>query len=176
MLSIQKLLEEHATPKQVNKGEYWIREGQYAKSIAFVSEGYLRSFQIDYKGNDVSVNFFQSQQFCGAYYSFYAQAPALFTIEALTDCKLQLIAYDTLMHFYQDNLEVNIMGRQLIEEVCIQKDLRIAKMLQLDAEQRYQWFLNAYPDLIKVTQLRHIASFLGMKAETLSRIRRKPIT
>lgn len=153
-----------------------MREGQYASQLAFIESGYLRTYQIDFNGNDVTINFHAPNSFCGSFYSFYTQQPALDNIVAISDCVIRTIAYEQLMALYEQELEVNILGRKIIEQVCIQKDVRIAKMLQSNGEERYRWFLAEYPDIFQVAQMRHIASFLGVKPETLSRIRRKMIS
>ena len=173
METFQDFLEQKTTVKHFEQGEHFIREGQYARHVAFIESGFLRSYQIDYKGNEVTINFFESGSFCSSYYSFYSRQPSLENIAAITDCTLRLITYEELMGLFDKNLEVNKMGRRLVEDVCIRKDLRIAKLLQLDAESRYLWFEQEYPNIMAVAQMRHIASYLGVQPETLSRIRKK---
>ncbi len=163
-------------PKLLTKGEHYVREGQYVNTIAFIQEGYIRTYQIDYQGNDTTLDFHGPNTFCGSYYGFYTHQKALDNLEAITDCRVALLTYDHLMSMYERSLNINILGRKIIEQVCINKDLRIAKMLQSNAEQRYVWFTENYPDLLPVAQQRHIASFLGIQPETLSRIRRKLMT
>ena len=173
MDKFQAFLDAHTRVMQLKKGDYFIREGQYARQVAYIESGFLRTYQIDYKGNDVTINFFEPGYFCSSYYSFYSKAPSFENLVAITDCTLRLLTYENLMAIYENDLEANRIGRLNIEKVCIKKDLRIAKMLQLDAENRYLWFQQEYPDLMQVAQMRHIASFLGIQPETLSRIRKK---
>lgn len=178
-MQIQKFLEyfkDQIQLESLSKNDYFASEGQYSKKIAWIKTGFIRSFQIDYKGNDVSLNFFQPGEFCGAYYAFYSQQPSVENLIAMTDCELYTIRYEELMKAYQGHLELNIFGRKSIEEVCIRKDFRIAKLLQLNAEGRYKWFLETYPEIYKIAQGKHIASFLGIQPETLSRIRKKLIS
>ncbi len=171
-----KVLSDQLIRREILKGEYFVHEGQSSNQIAFVQSGYLRTYQIDYQGNDVTINFHTPGAFCGSYYGFYTKMPALDNMIAITDCILQTISYESLMALYEDSLAANKMGRKIIEQVCITKDFRIAKMLQTNGEDRYRWFLETYPEIIRVAQMQHIASFLGMKPETLSRIRRKIIS
>ena len=84
-----------------------------------------------------------------------------------------MIPYDKLMSLYDHSLEANIIGRKLVEDVCIEKDIRISKLLKLDALQRYKWFMEEYPEFLLNVPIKYVASFLGMKRETISRIRKK---
>ncbi len=164
------------TIRHLKKGEYLVREGEKVDTLGYIAEGYLRTFQIDYNGNDITTNFHGPNTYCTSYYGFYARKQALDNIVAITDATIYLIGYDTLMTLYKNSLEINVAAREIIEQVCIQKDFRIAQMLKLDGKDKYLWFLEAYPDIIKVAQMNHISSFLGIKPETLSRIRRKVIS
>ncbi|MBR9919728.1 MAG: Crp/Fnr family transcriptional regulator [Bacteroidetes bacterium] len=174
--SIWKKLQAYSTEKLLHKDEYFVREGQYVKSIAFVNDGMLRSYQIDYKGNDITTNFFPAGKFCSSYYSLYKEAPSFENVVALTKTKLLLIPYAPLMEAFEHDLEVITFNRKSVEEVCIQKDIRIAKMLQLDAKNRYLWFQESHPEVMKIAPLKHIASYLGINPETLSRVRREIIS
>ncbi len=155
------------------KGTHFVKSGDAVKTLAFIVDGYLRTYQIDFKGNDVTTNFHKPNEYCASYYGFYAQKPALDNIVAITDVTLYTISHTNLMALFEHDLSINIEARKIIEQVCIEKDFRIAQLLKLDGKDRYLWFLETYPSLIKVAQLNHIASFLGLSPETLSRIRRK---
>jgi hypothetical protein len=71
---------------------------------------------------------------------------------------------------------VNVFGRTILEKACVERDLRLKKILHLKATEKYEWFLENYADIYKVSKLADIASFLGIKPETLSRVRRKIIS
>lgn len=167
---------ERAVEHKVAKGAHWVQAGAPVHQLAYLKSGYLRTYQIDYKGQDVTVEFHGPKQFCSSYYGFYTDEPALDSIVAMTDCELLLISYETLMELYAQHPELNRLGRLLIEQVCIRKDLRIAKMLQSDGKGRYEWFLETAPEVAKVAPLKHIASYLGLQPETLSRIRRRMLS
>jgi len=169
----QNVFLEQLQTRSFSKGEHYVREGQYINTIAFIQEGFIRTYQIDYQGNDTTLEFHEPHSFCGSYYGFYTHQPALDNLVAITDCRLGLITYEQLMSFYEKSINFNIFGRKIIEQVCINKDLRLSIMLQSDAEERYRWFMDKHSELLQVAQLRHIASYLGIQPETLSRIRRK---
>ena len=141
-----------------------------------MESGLLHAYQIDSKGNAITTNFFQRGAFCGSYYSFYRQSPALDSIKAITETRIYTIGFERLQKLFQDDMVINQIGRLAIEQVCIAKDIRLSKMLKLDAKARYLWFLEEYPMVIEQSPLKFIASYLGMKPESLSRIRKELIS
>jgi len=169
LLALQKEL----TPKQVKKGALFISYEQIIRHIALVEKGYLRTYHIDEKGNEVTTEFSSPCTFCTSYYSFYTQRPAFEFIEAITDCSLHLLSYNSLQKLYAQSFAMNVFGRTILEKSCIERDLRLKKIMHMTAKEKYEWFLDMYPEVYKTAKLIHIASFLGIKAETLSRIRRK---
>lgn len=172
-MKISEIFLEITKNKSLKKSEHYILEGNKVNTIAYVESGFLRTYQIDYKGDDITTNLHAPNSFCGSYYGFYTRAFSIENIVAITDVELRLVSYERLMSFYENELEANIFGRQIIEKVCIEKDIRISKLLKLDAKERYLWFLEEYPEFILNIPIKYIASYLGMKKETISRIRKK---
>ncbi|KEO72676.1 Crp/Fnr family transcriptional regulator [Anditalea andensis] len=168
-----EILEKHFKTYQLHIGEYFVKEGQYSKVIGYVESGLLHAYQKDYKGETITTNFFLPGSFCGSYYSFYRQAPALESIKAITEVRILTIGYDKLQALFREDHIINQLGRLAIEEVCIAKDVRFSKMLTLGAKDRYLWFIKEYPSVLEKSPLKHIASYLGMKPESLSRIRKE---
>lgn len=162
-----------AESKSFKKNEHYIMEGQKVNTIAYIESGYLRTYQIDFKGDDITTNLHAPNSFCGSYYGFYLKQPSIENIVAVTNVTIKLISYEKLMLLYEDSLEMNILGRKIIEKVCIDKDIRISKFLKLDAKDRYLWFIEEYPEFVLNVPVKYIASYLGMKKETISRIRNR---
>jgi len=176
MITESELIERHFQSIELKAGDDFVKEGQYSKQIGYVEAGLLRSYQIDHTGDEITTNFFTEGSFCGSFYSFYRQAPALDFVVAVTDVKIHTIGYNTLQSLFQDDLTLNKMGRLAIEKVCIEKDIRLSKMLKLDAKERYLWFIEDSPAVFEQSPLKYIASYLGMKAESLSRIRKEMVS
>ncbi|MBL7843524.1 MAG: Crp/Fnr family transcriptional regulator [Cyclobacteriaceae bacterium] len=176
MMPFPDSLKKYFSARDLTAGEYFVKEGETSKTIAFVNSGFLLSYQIDHKGEEVATTFFTPDNFCGSFYSFYEQKPSFENIVALTKVSLQVIHFETLHDLFKDSFEANGYGRKMIEQVCIQKDIRISKMLKLDAKNRYLWFMESYPEILMQVPLKFIASYLGMSPETLSRVRREIIS
>jgi len=169
----QVVFKEAMSARRLKKGEYFITEGQFSIHLALIESGYLRTFHLDHNGNEVTTEFNGPGAFCSSYHSFYSQRPAYESIEAITDCHLFLISFDALQKLYAHSLPVNIMGRKALEKACMDRDYFLKKIIHLPAKDKYEWFLNVYPEVHRSARLGDIASFLGIKQETLSRIRRK---
>lgn len=175
-MEFSDILTEYSEEIQLKQGDFFVEEGKRSTKIGYVSSGLLHSYQIDQKGNQVTTNFFSSGNYCGSFYAFYCQKPALDSIEAINDVRMHIISFDRLHELFESSLELNQIGRKSIEEVCIQKDLRLSQMLKMSATERYLSFVKSHPEVIKYSPLKYIASYLGMKPESLSRIRREIIS
>lgn len=156
------------------KGSHFIVNGQMCPYLAIVETGYLRVYHPDGKGNEITTEFFRPGIFCSSYFGFYSRTAAYESIQCITDCELHLISLTALEGLYAESFQINSFGRRVLEKVCMDKDFVLKRVIHLSATEKYKWFLKAYPDVAAVAKLGHVASFLGMKQETLSRVRRRP--
>jgi len=162
--------------KKLKQHTLFISEGKKCNYMAFILSGFMRTFYVDEDSREITSDFSLQNSFTSAWYGFYTRKASLESIEAITDCEVVLISYDALQKLYATSFGMNVMARRVLEYACIQRDLRVKKMISLDGFDRYQWFMKEFGDIYKVAQLQQIASFLGIKPETLSRIRRKIIS
>ena len=144
--------------------------------MAFILRGFMRTFYMDEESREITTEFSLQNTFTSSWYGFYMRQASLESVEAITDCEVVLISYNALQKLYATSFGMNVMGRKVLENACIQRDIRVKNMISLAASDRYQWFVKEFGDVYKGAQLQHIASFLGIKPETLSRIRRKIIS
>jgi CRP-like cAMP-binding protein len=172
----QEMVRNAVTRKKINKNDFFVTEGKPASQLAFIEAGVMRKFQVTEEGEEITSEFIGPGVFCGAYYSFYMQQPSFEYIQALTDCDILTLSYHDLQQLYKTSFHFNVFGRRFIEQSCIQKEFRARKIISLPARERYEWFVDEFPEINKVAQVQHIASYLGMNPETLSRIRRKLIS
>jgi CRP/FNR family transcriptional regulator, anaerobic regulatory protein len=168
-----ELFKAELKPNFIKKGRPFILAGQISRYIAIIEEGYLRTYHLNEDTNEVTTEFNQPGMFCSSFYSFYTGQPSLEYIKAITDTKILLLSHTSLQKLYSLSFGINVFGRRVLEKACIERDLRLIKVMHLSAKEKYKWFLEKYPEVYKVSQLSHIASFLGIKPETLSRTRRK---
>ncbi len=158
--------------QKVKAGTIILREGEMANYVYFVRKGLLRGFHFE-EGNDITSWIMKELDLMLSVYGFFTRQPSRDTIEALEDCELVYFDYDTLEHIYEKFIEFNINGRKLTQRYYVLSEERSLLLRNHKATERYQYMLDHYPDLVKRVQLQHLASYLGMSKETLSRIRKK---
>ena len=102
---------------------------------------------------------------------FTAIKIATLTVESITDCKVIEFNAKELEEIYNLYPEFETFQRKNLERHLVSMHKRILNQLQLTAEERYDLFLEQYPDIEQHTPNYHIASYLGITQQSLSRIR-----
>ena len=156
--------------------EYFLRMGEMSSKIGFITEGLFRIFHTDIKGNEYTKNFKSSGQFVSSLAALLLASPSKLSIQALENSELICIHYDNILKLADKNLQWQILLRKNIEADYLEKEKRESDLLYYDAKERYLHFIYEHPDWDARIQQRFIASYLGMTAETLSRIRSKPVS
>ncbi len=157
--------------KNVKKGESFIQAGELSKDMGFILEGLFRLYYIDEEGNDYTKAFSRTGQFLISYSAIVQERPSFFYIEALQDSQILLFEYQRFSNMIQKDIRWYPFAYKLLENVYIMKELREKSFLLDNAEQRYRDFKKQYADVENQIKLYHVASFLGIKPETLSRLR-----
>ena len=124
-----------------------------------------------HKRKDVTNWFAKENEFVTSMYSFVSRNPSLETIEALEDSELDFISYKDLNELYSTYAELNMLGRIFIEKYYVELEERANSFQFQSAKARYAHFLEKNSTLFRRVKLGHIASYLGITKETLSRIR-----
>lgn len=155
----------------LRKNEILINEGDIANVIAFTNKGYLRvSFNHD--GEEITRDITPLNTFATALPSFIKQKPSYEIISAITDCELFVIKKHDLDNLYNKYPKWERLGRRIIEDMFVDAQHRLYLFITETAEVRYKLFLKRYPDMIHDVPLRFIADFLGIKIQSLSRLRK----
>jgi CRP-like cAMP-binding protein len=156
--------------KNLKKKEHLIREGSVCNFIGFVSSGMFRSY---IRNNDEEFNndFYFEHDFVSAYTSFLTQAPTNCNIEALADSTIHYISYEKLNKLIaQDNAFLKL-GKYISDTYFIRKCKRETSFLKHSAAERLEALSSLYPGIEQRVSQYHIASYLGVKHESLSRIK-----
>ena len=159
------------TIKVVNKKEILIREGQTIRHLYFVLDGLLRVYYIQ-DGQEVNARFSQEGDVIFSIAAFYNQQPENTTIESLEPTTLAFIAFDELKKLYTKHLELNYIARVISDKYLLQNEQQLYALRRLTTKERWLNFNQHHHDLVQRISLQHIASYLGMNLETLSRVRK----
>lgn len=153
-------------------GEHIMREGDTCRRIALVVKGLTRSYYIS-DGKDITSRFMEEGFILTSWMSYYTQKPGNEFVEALEDTSLACIDYAAIQKLYQELPIANIIGRKQTEYAFYLSEQRTQLLRKQRAEKKYELFLTYHPNLIKRVALKHVATYLGINEETLSRIRSK---
>jgi len=165
---VQSLFKE----KRYKKGDLFLAEGQICKQVGFVVSGLLR-YYINHDGEEKTYAFSQENNYVCNYESFLPQRPSSKIIQALEDAEMLVISYDDLQQLYAHIREGERFGRMAIEAVFVQLLADITSFYIETPELRYQRFIKNHPDLQQRVSQYHIASYVGVKPQSLSRIRKR---
>jgi len=157
--------------KEVPKGSILIRQGQTVDKIFFVTGGCLRSYCIDKNGKEHTLHFAIKENWISDYIAIHGNESATLTIECLTESKIIEFNSKKINGMLTLFPELEPFQRRNLERLFVSLQKRILNQLQLSAAERYDLFLEEYPDIEKHTRNYHIASYLGITQESLSRIR-----
>ncbi|MEO0895225.1 MAG: Crp/Fnr family transcriptional regulator [Bacteroidota bacterium] len=154
------------------KGHVLLEEGQFSDNIYFVGKGCVRQYMV-IEGEEKTTNFFSEGQWVISADSLIEQEAAKHYLSCLEDCQLVIGDDQKAAALYKEYPHFADIGRQIIERAFASQQCLLASYVTLSAEQRYLSLQAARPDLIQRVPQYHLASFIGVKAETLSRIRKR---
>ncbi len=146
---------------------------KHAPILYFITEGAIREYIIDDKGNDISVWFGFENDVAVCLASFISEQPSYTGLQALEDVKTYGIHRAALYQLYDSHPEIERLGRLLTERYFITTEVYRRGFHHLSAAQRYEQLIANSPKIIQRVPITHIASYLGVSLETLSRIRAK---
>ncbi len=163
-------LAEMVIKRELPKGTLLLEEGKTCKYLNFLESGFARAFYYQ-DGKKITSWFAFENDIVASMYSFTTQKPSFENIEIIENSVFHSIYFEQLEKLYRKYPEFNLIGRLLIEKYFIELEERILSLQIQPAKERYQKILKNQPELLQRASLGHIASYLGISQETLSRIR-----
>jgi CRP-like cAMP-binding protein len=153
------------------KGMFYLRNGQTCKKVSFINEGLFKMSVVDSTGSEKIIEFLGAPQFVTDYISFLNQKPTDCDIVALKASILESIHFSDLQKLYEHSSNFQKIGRLLAEQNFIRFGERI-KSQSISPQERYRLLCENTNLMLEVPQYM-IASYLGVSAEWLSKIRSK---
>ncbi|WP_336836454.1 Crp/Fnr family transcriptional regulator [Sphingobacterium siyangense] len=150
-----------------------LTQGQLCNSIYFVDTGALRAFYLDVSGRESTIMFAIKDWWITDMYCFINALPAMLTIDTIEDSIIYQLQKKDLEKLYLTVPKFERFFRILMQNAYIREQLRVIQNLSLTAEERFDIFLNKYPDVANKVKQKQIASYLGITPEFLSMIKRK---
>lgn len=171
---IEQELEVKVHCKVYQKDSFFVKQGQIISSLFIIEKGLVRSFYIK-DGKEINDWFVFENTPLGATMPLFFNRPLLQNIQFLETSTIYYISNIDLNTCYNKYNQMNTIGRRMTEELYRVTEERIWSLQTESAEQRYQSLLKSEPQILQRVSLGHIASYLGITQETLSRISNKRI-
>ncbi|MBC8083780.1 MAG: Crp/Fnr family transcriptional regulator [Hymenobacter sp.] len=159
-------------PLLLPKKALLLREGDICRHVAYIESGCLRYFY-NVNGEEHTGQFFFEHGWYTDYDSFLRRVPSIQNIQALEPCRLWLLPRDDLYRFYDERPVFERFGRLMAEQAFQGLRTRNDALLNLTPEERYLRLVQDRPKVVERVPQHYIASHLGLKPESLSRIRKR---
>ncbi|RUT68927.1 Crp/Fnr family transcriptional regulator [Flavobacterium cupreum] len=156
--------------KTFKKKEYLIQEGSVCEFIGFVTSGKLRSY-VQNDGVEFNNDFYLQNSIVSAYTSYLTQNPTNCNIEALADTEIAFITYKQFNALIEEDVHFLKLAKYISDIFFIRKCKRETSFLKNSAAERLEMLYKTYPGIEQQISQYHIASYLGIKPESLSRIK-----
>ena len=152
------------------RGQVFFEPENVFDKMFFIIKGFCRSYRL-VEGDDVTYAFFGKEEFCVDFYSYLTGSESDFFYEALTETTVYEFTKSDFDKFYQTIPQMNKLGRLMAEKAYQLVAERLRENQVDDLETRYLNLLKRNPTLFQSIQQKHIATYLGVKPESLSRIK-----
>lgn len=157
--------------KKWDKGEYFLAEGDVCKEIGFLIKGLVVYF---IAGDEPHVyNFGKENDFVCNYESFLSKTPSSKSIKCVENVEMLCMSYDGLQQLYDKIWQGEKMGRMISEQLFLEAMADITSFYIDPPKQRYLKFLERYPGLNQRIPQYLIVSYIKVKPQSLSRIRKR---
>lgn len=159
-------------PINLKKKEFLHRQNEVCRQIAFVHKGCLRNYHIDNKGDEQIIYFAVEDWWVADLQSFFLQIPSMFNLQALENCEL-LISSKTDFEKAFEVIPTFEKFYRLKTQTAYTKTQHAVVEKSETAEERYLKLFKTSPSLLQRVPQHYLASYLGIKPQSLSRIRKK---
>lgn len=164
--------EQHLEEVTFLKNDFLCQVGQVEQYLYFIHVGAVRVYH-QTEQQEFTLNFHFANDFVSAFSSFLTQTPSRVYLQALENVHVSRIHRTHLYQSYEHHHPAERLGRLFAETLYVHKTNREIDLLSLSAEEQYVNLLRKNPELVRSISVKHLASYLGIQPESLSRIRNK---
>jgi len=163
----EKLREKHFT-----KGEVLLKEGQVCKEFFFIISGCIRSFSLE-NGREVNVKFFFETDTACDFASFRSEQPSTYYLIVMENTVAYCGIKSEVVPVFAKEAGLHMVLFRFFQDLYFREEVEANSFKLLSSEERYNFLLEHNPKYLKRIPLVHLASYLGMSRETLTRIRQR---
>ena len=161
--------------RTLKKGDTLLNANQTVNYQYFIISGCLRTFFVDNSGKDHIIQFAIKDWWISDYTAFFTSSKAIMTIDCIQDASVYGISIENMENLYIEIPRSQTFFRKKMEGAFAGFQKRIIGNLSQSAKEKYISFISTYPNIEQSVKNYHIASYLGVTTETLSRVRKEII-
>lgn len=158
--------------EKIAKSDFLVKEGAICNKIAFIYKGIFRIYNLK-EGNEINTCFCKENSISSSFNSFISQSPAKESIQALENSIVVTLSSSDLEKLQLEHTIWQAIRLMLTEKECVRLSNRAESLSFESAMEKYEHILKYEPEIIQRVSIQHIASYIGVSRETLSRIRSK---
>jgi len=169
-------LAEHMSISTASSRALIVEPNRVQHHLYFLASGLVRGFYVDDAGEEITIRFVNDTGWITHYSAFVSRTPSKYAFQALEPSEIVALPYAIIQEGYAKYGGLEKFGRLTAELVLIAQQQRIESFQFSTAEERYLAFVEDYPDLFGRVSVSHLSSYLGIKRQSLTRIRKKLAT
>ena len=163
----------HFEKRHLAKDKYFVGIGERCDEVAFLKSGIVRFYYLSKHDEETTCYFAFPNEFITSIKSFNSKSESRECLQAATNAELYVIKRNAIEKLYQEIPATQFITRKVYESLSLNLQKRIALLQINSAEERYDYLLNHQSVLLKNVSLQHLASFLGVTPQHLSRLRKQ---
>lgn len=165
-------LKEIFVPLHLKKGSYFLRSGEQSRYVGFLNKGLVCYYVM--KNDDMAITDFSKEgEFVSEYHNFINRNNAMHSIKCIEDCEFLVANYEGIQTLYNEFENGNKFGRSILEHRFGIVVNQLVSLYMHSPEERYEKFMEYFHDLSQRIPQYLIATFIGVKPQSLSRIRKR---
>ncbi len=162
-------------PITVSRNTILEEQDKIPNCLYFVVSGFMRLFYYDDNGEEQTTFLCAENGFIASFSALINQTKANENVECVTDCTVLKVSYADTKTLIEKSERFKTFSVTMFEKAMHSNLLRANDLANLNAEQRYQKMIEQQPHFVQNIPLQYIASYLGIKPQSLSRIRKQII-
>jgi CRP-like cAMP-binding protein len=159
--------------RKIRRRQFILQENDVCRHFTFVSAGCLKMYGVDKKGYEHNLQFAAENDWIADIGSLHKERPSQLFIEAVEPSVILQLSKADLWYLYSHHPKFDRNFRVIIENKFVELQTRVLQNISSTAQERYETFLEQYPELSGRLPNTQIASYLGITPEFLSKIRRE---
>jgi CRP/FNR family transcriptional regulator, anaerobic regulatory protein len=159
--------------KSLAKNSIVEEENKIPKHLYFITAGFMRLFYYDDNGDEITTLIASPNRFITSFLNFIHEKKSIENLECITDCEFYRIERSKLIELIDKNENFKQFSLVIFEQAIATTQIRANDFATLTAELRYKKLIDLQPEIIQNVPIQYIASYLGIKPQSLSRIRKQ---